>query len=466
MRGSSSCRSRRRSVIIALAVAILLVAPTAHAVLPSTSNPTLSLARTIRTTPFVGTTTSVGDAEGTAYVPRDGSLWLVGDNDGKAYEIDPSTGALKRTIDRTAFENAPQYGGGPLAGRYRRGDLEALAYDEVTDTLYAFSGTCCTSTALPTVFRLTRDPISQKLHVDSYQPLASGSDFTGAAWSPVDGTVYVGKGRVIRRYDYTSNTIGPQIALSGVAGIHGLDFSATGADLMVVTSAERMYRVAWATKSVVSGWILDLTPFGVKDSRAVEVIADPSDPSTDQLYVYDGYDSRPTGDPLRYAVFVFDVTGAAETEPGSGNLVGNPGFESGTSGWAGSGVASLSRVSGGHDSSYAARLANAGTTSGTCTLNDSPNWVASTGSATYSASMWVRADAAGATLKLRIREYDGSALVGTPAVSSVDLTSAWQEVSVQIAPQSSGHTLDLTAFVSNAPPGTCFYADDVSVTSP
>jgi hypothetical protein len=455
-------------VIVAATVAILLVTPTANALLPSTSNPTLSLARTIRTTPFVGTTTSVGDAEGTAYVPRDGSLWLVGDNDGKAYEIDPFTGALKRTINRTAFENVPQYGGGPLAGRNRSGDLEALAYDEVTDTLYAFSGSCCASTALPTVFRLTRDPISQKLEVESYQPLASGSDFTGAAWSRVDGTVYVGKARVIRRYDYASNSAGPQISLSGVAGIRGLDFSATGADLMVVTSTERMYRVAWATKSVASGWTLDLAPFGVKDSRAVEVIPDPRDPTTDQLYVYDGYDSRPSADPLRYAVFVFDVTGAGgQPGTGSGNLVGNPGFESGTSGWAGNGVASLSRVSGrGHESSYAGRLANEGATSGTCTLNDSPNWVASTGSATYTASIWVRADGVGATLKLRIREYDGSTLVGTPAVSSVNLTSAWQEVSVQIAPQSSGHTLDLTAFVSNAPPGTCFYADDVSVTSP
>jgi Carbohydrate binding domain len=305
------------------------------------------------------------------------------------------------------------------------------------------------------------------LHFDSYQPLASGSDYTGAAWSPVDGTLYVGKGRAIRRYDFPSNSVGPQIALSGVSGIQGLDFSATGADLMVVTSTERMYRVAWAMKSVVSGWTLDLAPFGVKDSRAVEVIPDPSDPDTDQLHVYDGYDSRPTGDPLRYAVFVFGVTGAAEQPgTGSGDLVGNPGFESGTSGWAGNGVASLSRVSGGHESSYAARLANAGTTSGTCTLNDSPNWVASTGSATYTASMWVRADAVGATLKLRIREYDGSTLIGTPAVSSVDLTSAWQKVSVQIVPQSSGHTLDLTALISNAPSGTCFYADDVSVTSP
>ena len=66
------------------------VAPV-HA-LPNTSTPTLSLTRTIRTTPFTGTTLSVKDGEGSAFVPNDpghpniggtDSLWLI-DDDGKA----------------------------------------------------------------------------------------------------------------------------------------------------------------------------------------------------------------------------------------------------------------------------------------------------------------------------------------------------------------------------------------------
>jgi len=41
-----------------------------------------------------------------------------------------------------------------------------------------------------------------------------------------------------------------------------------------------------------------LTPFGVRDSRAVAVIGG-------RYFVSDGADSRAKGDPLRYAVFVF-----------------------------------------------------------------------------------------------------------------------------------------------------------------
>jgi hypothetical protein len=68
----------------------------------------------------------------------------------------------------------------------------------------------------------------------------------------------------------------------------------------VTTNAEKLRRVNWATKTLVAGWTFDLTPFDVRDSRAVELIKD-------QFYVLDGYDGRPSGDPLRHAVFVFAV---------------------------------------------------------------------------------------------------------------------------------------------------------------
>lgn len=456
---------QRLTFAAVLAALALLVAPPAGAALPTTSSPQLRLERTIRTTPFTGTSTSTHDGEGTAYVARDTSLWLVGDNNGSMFEIDPYTGALERTITRSSFDSAPRFGGGgPQAGRDRTGDFESLAYDDVQDVLYAFSGSCCTSSALPTVFRLTRDPVTRRLVVESYQPLSSTSDFTAAAWNPRDGKVYVGKGRSIRSYDYVSNTTGSSFGVSGLLGITGLDFTPTGSDLMAVTNAAHLFRVNWSTKAIVSGWDLNLWSFGVRDSRAVEVIPERADPSVDQLYVFDGYDGRPSADPLRYAVFVFDVSGPGGGGGGSGgNLVGNPSFESGTTGWAAGGLATLVRFPGGHDGIYSVRLSNATTASGTCMLNDSPNWVSSTTAGTYTATMWVRADAAGATLKLRLREYDGATLVGTPAVSSVALTASWQKVTVTAA-ASAGHTLDLTSYVANAPPGNCFYADDVSIT--
>jgi parallel beta-helix repeat protein len=147
------------------------------------------------------------------------------------------------------------------------------------------------------------------------------------------------------------------------------------------------------------------------------------------------------------------------------NLVGNPGFETDLSGWNMSGSGSnisLARAAGGHSGSWAAKFVNTGTTASTCTLNDSPDWAKPTAAGTYTGSIWVRSDTAGATLKLRFREYSGSTLVGTQTTLA-SLTTSWQQVSVSYATQTPGSTLDFNAYVSSAPPGTCFYADDVAI---
>ena len=119
-------------------------------------------------------------------------------------------------------------------------------------------------------------------------------------------------------------------------------------------------------------------------------------------------------------------------------------------------ASTLTQVAGGHTGGYAAALANTSPSGGACTLNDAPNWVATTAAGTYTTSMWARADSPGATLNLRVREYAGSTLVGT-ATNHLTLTTAWQQLSVAYAPRSVGtSTLDLNAYVSNAPPGNCF----------
>ncbi len=149
------------------------------------------------------------------------------------------------------------------------------------------------------------------------------------------------------------------------------------------------------------------------------------------------------------------------------NLVGNPGFETDTSGWNTSGSDSgitLARVAGGHSGAWSVRLANPGPGTGTCTLNDSPNWVLHPSAGTYTGSVWARADTAGATLKLRFREYVGSTLVGTQTTLAT-LSTSWQLVTVTYTPvQPSSSTLDFNAYVSQSPAGTCFYADDLAIT--
>ena len=283
----------RRAALIAVAITAFLLP--AHAAFAAT----LELDGTIQTSPFIGSTVSMGDNEGSAFVPSDNSLWLAGDNKKEIYEVDPTTGALKRRIARSVFNNAPMFGGGPPAGTDRTNDFEAIAYDRANDVLYVFSGKCCTSSILPTAFRLTRQ--SGKFQVESYQPLPTGADYTGAAWSPTDGKTYVGKGRDLRSFDYASGTAGTSFRVAGVTGILGMDFSPDGADLFVTNNSEKLIRINWSTKTVVSGWTFDLTPFGVRDSRAVAVIGN-------QYFVSDGYDARPKGDPLRHAVFILGVT--------------------------------------------------------------------------------------------------------------------------------------------------------------
>jgi hypothetical protein len=290
-----SDRKRRATVVRPLFAALL-------AVIVGWVSPAfaaqLEFARTIRTSPFAGSTLSMKDSEGSAYVPRDNSLWLADDNGRAVFEIDPNTGTLKRKIGRGAFEAAPKLGGGPQAGTFRTRDFESMAYDEATDSLYVFSGPCCTSSILPTAFRLKRSGVNGRFRVQSYQPLASGANYTAAGWNGGDGKVYVAKSAVLRSYDYVTNTVGAGFKIPLLTGITGMDFS--GGDLFVTTSAERLRRVDWASKTLVDGWTFDLTAFDIRDSRAVESV-------NGQFYVSDGYDGRPVGDPLRHAVYVFNV---------------------------------------------------------------------------------------------------------------------------------------------------------------
>lgn len=160
------------------------------------------------------------------------------------------------------------------------------------------------------------------------------------------------------------------------------------------------------------------------------------------------------------------TTSVTVSAPAPTNLVGNPGFESGLSGWNNNGRVgiTLTQTTGGHSGSYAVVLANS--TSGTtpdCTLNDSPNWVAKTSAGTYQGSLWVRATTPGATLRLRIREYNAGTFVGQQ-VSSVVLSATWQQVSLSYVAAAPGtSTLDFTAYTTSAPPGECFWADDAAI---
>jgi hypothetical protein len=275
-------------------------------VLSALFTPSLSAAQTtpqlkrvgiIRTTPFVHTRISMHDGEGSAYVPRDRSLWLADDSADAVHEVGRKTGNLKRVIRTQAFQSTRRFGGGPHAGPNRTEDFESMAYDAANDVLYVFSGKCCAGTTRPTVFRLTRR--RGVLRLDSWQPLEPSSDFTAAGWNSADHLLYVGVGHDLRTYDYPSNTPGPPFQITDLTSIEGLSFSQDGSELYAVTSHEVLYAVDWQSRTIIPGWSFDLRPFGVLDARAVERIGG-------RFFVLDGA-PRPDDDRLEFAVFKFDV---------------------------------------------------------------------------------------------------------------------------------------------------------------
>jgi PKD repeat protein len=306
-RPPGSCRRARRLIALALSAATVFTMAgmgTARALI-STTQPQLTLNHFIRTTPFQGSSTAVDDNEGSAYVAADDALWMASDNDDALFEVNRTTGAFRRKVAQTAFINAPRFGVGGAAGQARTEDLEALAYDANADAIYAFSGS---TSATPTVFRLTRDA-NNKFQVQSWQPLPS--EWTGAGWRAADGLTYVANDATIRTYNFVANTFGPAFSISGLTKIFGLDFDDVTGDLLAVNNKQRLYRASMTTRTLRTGWNgIDLTGFGLLDTRAVEVIGE-------QVLVTDGADSgvRPHSDPMSHAVFVLDVSGPAGPAP-------------------------------------------------------------------------------------------------------------------------------------------------------
>ena len=280
---------------------------TAHA-LTSTTQPQLTFNRLIQTSPFAGTTTKVSDNEGSAYVASDDAFWMADDNGDALWEVDRTTGTLRRKIAQSVFISAPRFGVGGTAGQSRTEDLEALAYDANADIIYAFSGS---TSAIPTVFRLKRDA-NHQFQVESWQPLPS--EWTGAGWRLADGLLYVVNSATFRTYDFATNTFGPTFSISGLSKVYGMDFDDATGDLLAVNSSQRLYRASMTTRTIQPGWNgISLTGFGLLDTRAVEVIGE-------QVFITDGADTnkRSSSSPMFHAVFVFDVSGPGGPGPTAG----------------------------------------------------------------------------------------------------------------------------------------------------
>ena len=236
----------------------------------------------------------MGDNEGSAFVRSDNSLWLADDNKNTVYAVDPTTGALKRTIPRSAFINAPKFGGGPAAGTERTNDFESIAYNRRRDVLYVFSG----AAAPPRPGRRRSDlDVGQGAFGSCHTSLCPRVPTTRLPPGVPPTTSSTWGGMEMRSFNYATGSASAPFGVDGIRGILGMDFGPAGGNLFVTVNSEQLIRIDWARRTVVSGWTFDLTPFGVRDARAVAKIRG-------RFFVSDGSDLRSSGDPLRHAVFV------------------------------------------------------------------------------------------------------------------------------------------------------------------
>jgi len=116
----------------------------------------------------------------------------------------------------------------------------------------------------------------------------------------------------------------------------------------------------------------------------------------------------------------------------SGNLCGNPDFESSLTGWSHIN-STLARVSGGHGGSWALEARASG--SGVFGTGDEPSWVLDIPAAgtRYRFACWVRSASNHGSARIKLREYLGSTQQGSTVYSTpVTLSTTWQQLTVEV----------------------------------
>jgi hypothetical protein len=147
--------------------------------------------------------------------------------------------------------------------------------------------------------------------------------------------------------------------------------------------------------------------------------------------------------------------------PGScTNLVTNPSFETGITGWKGNG-GTLSQVPGGAAGSFACRVTGPASTS-SFYIEDSPRSVASPVAGTsYTFGASVRSDASTGSARIRIMEYVNGVKVATFDSPAVTLSPSWQRLQTSYVAQGTGSVIYFTVKDSPIALSETFDVDDM-----
>jgi beta-glucanase (GH16 family) len=154
---------------------------------------------------------------------------------------------------------------------------------------------------------------------------------------------------------------------------------------------------------------------------------------------------------------------AGVSQAAAPNLVDNPGFERGLTGWFAAAPFALTRVGSSHGGDWAAELRNGGGSTRTGALNDLENTVATTQAGhVYRARAYVRARS-GRRVAVRLMEFTGSTLRGENATTLSLSDTGWHRVQVRYTAVSTGASLDLNVVAAAMPAGATITVDDVKL---
>jgi len=236
------------------------------------------------------------DGESLLYIRNNDSLWIADDDSHQVFELDYTNKVVKSIFndrDLGGFTN------GDIQDHCGSGvgacDIEEIAYDDTTDTLYILTGK---SPGTPAIYKLTRNSLDSNWTLNDYRKL-DNIEYPSAIF--INGTFFVSIGKSLYSYDFDNNIIStnPIFTINDDVGdFVGLAYSN---DKLWITTLdkERLIKVDWGSKSIEA--IYKMAHNGVYDPRGIEII-------NDKLYILEGYDRNvPQSHILRNAIHIYKI---------------------------------------------------------------------------------------------------------------------------------------------------------------
>ena len=239
--------------------------------------------RTIHTKPFRHSTISVRDAESIVHVPEDDNLWIGDDHSRAVFEFDRRSGHYRsRLTEEEIVEEFPEVercedgDRNPETRCSYTGELEVLAYDPGTETLFVFNTVSDWSQRPPedkaALFRLRKKHAHADFGLFDWRKIPAGLRIGPAV--AIGGRLYLAIGGDVIEYDVERNQLAdvdaagdPLPVVSIASGNHIVGMAFDGASLWLLTGRKQLVQVYWDSKAVIESY--DIAPFGIGKAKGL-----------------------------------------------------------------------------------------------------------------------------------------------------------------------------------------------------